>query len=264
MKNFSSQKSYKKANDRWPDVKWDYDRYHSHLEGKEVKHPVDMYLAGAAGYRIDSAWCVLEVEYGPKVEQKMAYKPTADYTPEDLWGITRLHVMEDAADSSKLESGHYPARIIQYQGRSTLLYYLTAIACQKANERFRKMSKHKEFSIDGMSGEDEGSFDPAEENGQNPSELLADEEIILGFQKVFKQAVDKLDPDHKYMLQMVLFQGMKQKEAGILIGLSECNAARAMKKIKTALSAEMQSYENLWDNKLFRDAWKEICTRCVE
>ena len=263
MKNLSSHKNYIKANNRWPNIKWEYDKYHNHVDGKEVKNPIDMYLAGAAGNRIDEAWLEIEVDLGPKVCQRMESKPKADYTTDDIWSITRLYIMDDDKKKPMLDSDRYPARIIQYQGRSSLLSYLITIACQKANERFRKMEKHNPLSIDNFKS-DESSFDPADKIEENPLLQLANEEVILSFQKTLKDAFEKLDPDQKYMLQMVLFQGMKQKDAGKMIGLSETNAARAMKKIKMILSNEMQRYEELWDNNLFRNACKEIMQRCME
>ena len=50
---------------RWPGVAFGRPEYAAHVGDPPPPFAVDMYLAGAAGYRVDEAWRVIERELGP-------------------------------------------------------------------------------------------------------------------------------------------------------------------------------------------------------
>ena len=264
MKKFNYEDEFTKADKKWPSIKWNKNQYINHAEtagGHQTEH---LYPAGAAGYRNKNAWQIIEEDFAPTVCQKMSYIAKADYSVEDLWSITRLHLMEEDKNKPKLDSDTYPARIIQYRGDTDLPSFMTIIAWQKARQRKRKIKDRNPISIDKLKDSEDGNFELKEKHSSDPFALIANEEVIMDFQKTLKETFDSLDTNHKYLLQMVLFQKMQKKEAGEKIGLDAFKTSRALKKIKESLSAKMQSYHDLWDNKQFRDAWTEICKRCLD
>lgn len=262
--NINYENEYNKASDKWPKINWDKSKYIDHVQQAGGSHYLDLYPAGAAGYRTQQAWHVIEEDFRPTVCQRIKFIAKADYAIEDIWSITRLHLMEEDINKPKLESDMHPARIIQYKGNTDLTRYLTSIACQKAQMRYRKIKDRTPLSIDQFKDNENGKYELEEKNTPNPLNMLADEEVIIRFQKTLKETFDSLDADHRYLLQMVLIRKMKKKEAGEKIGLNEWNTSRALKKIKETLSAKMQNYHELWDNKPFRDTWTDMCKRCLD
>jgi len=51
MASARQQQRYSAARQRWPAVKWPENAYRAHLNGEHPAHPVDLYLAGAAGHQ---------------------------------------------------------------------------------------------------------------------------------------------------------------------------------------------------------------------
>ena len=56
---------YDQATRRWPTVPWPRQGYAAHLGPDRPAHPIDLYVGGAAGHRIDQAWQVIDEDFGP-------------------------------------------------------------------------------------------------------------------------------------------------------------------------------------------------------
>ena len=87
------QKAFNNAASTWPSLKWPLESFQKHVAvdtAPKTAHLEDLYLAGSAGYREDSAWVVIEEEFGPKVQRVMEKKPKADLSVDDIWSQARL------------------------------------------------------------------------------------------------------------------------------------------------------------------------------
>src|SRR5688572_18547975 len=136
---------YQQAAARWPAVRWSEEAFARHLAadptGARPNHPLDLYLAGAAGQRIDSAWLAIETELGPAVRKVLQRQPSADWTADDLWSEARARLMDADPAAPPLPQGVKPARIIRYRGLVRLLNYLTVVAKRIAIERDRQLKR---------------------------------------------------------------------------------------------------------------------------
>jgi len=229
MAEFVIEKAYKNAISRWAKILWPKELFAKHVDGvrsHDVKplYLEDLYLAGAAGFRIDPAWEVIDSELSPRIMNSLANMPLADMTPQDAWSETLAKVIDDDAEKDPLPDGRRPAKIIRYRGLVKLLNYLLVISKRIAIQRNRK--KKPDCFLSALDG-----FDKAAPNtADSPTErLLTKDTMMLVFEKL-QQAYKSLSTEQRFLIMMVYRKGMRQKEAGKMIGFSESKTTRHLKK----------------------------------
>src|SRR5437660_5672012 len=168
MQSARVDEAYGQATSRWPGVAFGRPEYAAHVGDPPPPYAVDMYLAGAAGYRVDEAWRVIERELGPSTRGILRRQPTADLSVEELWNETLVRLMDEDAQRPPLPAGgRRPAKIVRYRGLVALLNYLTVVARRTAISRKRGM-REVSGSAPGDS-DDPGTAAPAEPAGATPT-----------------------------------------------------------------------------------------------
>ena len=140
---FVIEKAYKNAIARWAKILWPKELFARHVDcvrSNDVKpvHLEDLYLAGAAGSRIDPAWEVIDAELSGRIMNSLSNMPLADMTPQDAWSETLAKVIDDDTEKDPLPDGRRPAKIIRYRGLVKLINYLIVISKRIAIQRNRK------------------------------------------------------------------------------------------------------------------------------
>lgn len=248
--------AYADATRRWPGVSWPVEHYQSHLNGEAPPHAGDLYLSGAAGYRVDAAWALIETEFGPEVVRILKRLPTADYSLDDLWGDTRQKLIDDhPADDDPLlpdlpedagQPGARPAKIIRYRGKVPLVNYMVLAARRLAISRKRQMqSRCTTLSLSGGgggSGDDEDRpWEQPDSAAADPAEEAWDNEVAEALVRCLSNALDELSTEQRFLLRMVYDRGMMQKDAGQMLGWSPFKTSRQLKEATQRLGAALES-----------------------
>jgi len=260
MPEVDISKAYQQARQHWPEVDWDRQSYEAHVaEGERPVYPMDLYLAGAAGHRIDAAWITIENEQGPKAKKVLQRQPIADMTVDDLWSETITRLMENDTDRARLANGRLPARIIRYRGLVKLLNYLITIARRFAIQRNRKRRPRLSLSV---SGEDRSQADYQDTASPDPSEAVEQAEIAREMQTALGQAYNQLSAEQQFLIAMVYRQGMKQKKAGALLGWSEFKTCRQLAQAQRSLREGLKDLEGLDWSAALTAAWSGAWSEC--
>lgn len=245
------QSAYNQANQRWPEISWPLRDYKEHLEmipsnGTDVKYPIDYYLAGSAGHRVDLAWATIHEDIRPEVLKVLRRYPEGEYSIDDLWAETVLKLMDDDDRFSKLPDGRYHAKIIRYRGLVRLINYFITIARRLAIQQYRK-KKPESFSDELI---DKLKVDIT------PQDQISCKEQIRHIEKSLQKALDLLTEEQKFLIVMVYREGMKQKDVAKIIGLSDFTANR---RIKSAIKTIKESIvEIVNEGKLDLKIWQQV------
>ena len=229
MAEFVIEKAYKNAITRWAKIIWPKERFVKHVEcvrSNDVK-PIyleDLYLAGAAGYRLDPAWEVIESELSGRIISSLSHMPLADMTPRDAWSETLAKVIDDDTEKDLLADGRHPAKIIRYRGLVKLLNYLIVISKRIAIQRNRK--KKPDCFLSALEG-----FEKSSPNTESTPEqrLITKDTVKLVYERL-RQAYKSLTTEQRFLIMMVYRKGMRQKQAGKMLGFSESKTTRQLKK----------------------------------
>jgi len=229
MAEFVIEKAYKNAIARWAKILWPKELFARHVDGvrsNDVKpvHLEDLYLAGAAGFRIDPAWEVIDAELSGRIMNSLSHMPLADMTPQDAWSETIAKVIDDDTEKDPLPDGRRPAKIIRYKGLVKLLNYLIVISKRIAIQRNRK--KKPDYFLSALEGFDRA----APESADSPQQRLVTKDTMKLVYERLQQAYKSLTTEQRFLIMMVYRKGMRQKQAGKMLGFSESKTTRHLKK----------------------------------
>lgn len=216
---------YEIASHAWPTINWPETDYRAHLDshGAEAKHVADLYAACAAGHRLDSAWEAIQSGLGDTACRILRRVPTADYDIADLWSDTIAKLIEDAPGTDQtLPDGRKPSRMITYRARVSLLHYLITVAKRIAISRARR--KKPELGV--FSGDN--GLSPHDTRTPTPDDAASDQEDLKRLKPALAQALAQLSSEQRFLVVAVCGRGMKQKQAGSLIGWGESKASREL------------------------------------
>ncbi|MEM0914905.1 MAG: sigma-70 family RNA polymerase sigma factor [Planctomycetota bacterium] len=240
---------FEQARSRWPDVDWGASAFHEHVAAASSRHDGDLYLAWAAGHRIDAAWIAIDSEIGPRAQRIMGpMRRPADYPAEDLWSDTIAKHIADDPDRPALPDGRQPAMIIRYRGDASLLNYLLDTARKLAVSRYRKRKPDLTLDAPTSAGETDGPTRVsvlADRDADEPGEAAARREQHALIIEAMARAIAKLSDEQRFLLAMVYRDGMMQKDAGALLGWSPFKTSRQMKAAMKAVRAEVASCAGL-------------------
>lgn len=229
MAEFKIEKAYRNAVARWAKVVWPVGRFGEHVESirscnVEPVYMEDLYLAGAAGWRIDSAWEVIDAEFSGRLKRCVSSLPLADMTADDVWSEMLTKIIDEDNEREALPDGRQPAKIIRYQGLVKLLNYFIVIAKRIAIQRNRKKKPDSFFSmLDGLE-----KATPS--NTESPDKMLVTKDTLEIVFNRLAEAYESLTTEQRFLIMMVYRKGMLQKQAGKLLGWSESKTARQIKK----------------------------------
>jgi DNA-directed RNA polymerase specialized sigma24 family protein len=145
------------------------------------------------------------------------HQPTADFSADELWAETILRLIAEDAAQPVLADGKRPAYIIRYRGLVQLLNYFIVIAKRIAIGRKRRMKPTLSLSA----GSEEETAHDVPEDAPTPAQHAQASQDAIALRQAISAAYSRLSPEQRFLIAMVYRNGMKQKEAGTLLGWSE-------------------------------------------
>ena len=253
---------YERAAKRWAAVSWPLDNYRAHVGDEHPTHPIDLYLAGAAGHRVDAAWTVIEVELSDPTKRILTGLPKADYAIDDLWADARARLMENEPKGPQLPNGSPPARIIRYRGKVSLLNYFVVVARRLAIGRKRKIRP----TLSLAATEDGPAPDPADTATVAPDAAAERGEVAMAMRNALAEAWGRLPTEQRFLLAMIYGQGTKQKEAGAMLKWLPFKTNRQVKAAKATLKEALLALRDVeWTSQLtavwescWSEHWKDV------
>jgi len=245
------------ATEQWPRINWPRSAYSDHVtgvvrQGKIPKYLQDLYLAGAAGHRIDTAWEIIHKDIGPAVQNIMMRQPHANMAMEDLWSETVIHLVKNDHSRPCLPDGSQRAMIIRYLGLVKLINYCVTVASRIAIQKRRDSEREKRYIEQAPAKRKR-----VESNGKTSEQQVIKAEFAERIARPLAEAYAALSSEQQFLITMIYAQGMKQKEAGGLLGLSPYTTNRRVRDAIACLKRALRTIRvpvDAW-NEVWREAW---------
>lgn len=253
------REQYQQARQRWETVDWPMNEYSNHIGEENPPHPIDLYLGGAAGHRVDSAWVVMETQLKLQVCRIVSKLPTADMAVEDLWSEAITKQMADDGQRPVMTEGRRMAKIIRYRGLIALENYLVTACRRIAIQRHRK---RKPVLFATLSEEDRSGAVGRVVDTETPDEQAGRREMVDKLAAALKNAWANLPAKEQFVLVMVYQQGMQQKRAGTCVGWLEAKTSR---RTASAIGALREAITDAVGGELtpaLAAAWCGLWSRC--
>ena len=253
-----STRWYRTARMRWRGVDWPFARYRRHLGDDRPSHPEDLYLGGAAGERVSSAWTGLYDECRSPVIDRLHASPRGGMSSDDLWAEAVVRLMSDSKECGLLPDGRRPARIIRFRGRSSLRTYLYVTALRVGLDAHRRrQGRPATEGLDAMPSEP----DRRREVGgleRDPSPSSLDDEA-----RRFTEVLLSLSSRKRALLALVHGRGMPKSRAGSMLGCAPYTVSRELKLAIGELRERLQiSQDEAWP-RIRIDAWLRAWTHAA-
>ena len=170
-----------------------------------------------------------------------------------------MRIMENDTEQAMLADGRLPARIIRYRGLVKLLNYLITVARRIAIQRHRKRRPQLSFRSE---GEDQTKYAPKDPSSPAAGDIVEQAEIVRKMQNAIARSYSKLSAEQQFLISMVYRQGMKQKEAGALLGWSEFKTRRVVCKAMDILRRSVTDLESVSWTPSLASAWTGAWSQC--
>ncbi|MDG2423372.1 MAG: sigma-70 family RNA polymerase sigma factor [Phycisphaerales bacterium] len=229
------QALWESAQATWPEVNWPLEAYRLHLEDQSPTHPHDLYVAGAAGHRIQPAWSAIDEAYRVMVIRRLERSARADMEAEDLWSEAVARMMRDDPESGTNDQGEPVMHIARYRGLTKLPWHFLAAARTIAIDRHRKRERGPRQVSAEAAVEIEGSRQQDDPALQSSARELAD---VLSNAVV--QAFENLEARHQFLLAAIYRDGLGKADAGEVVGLSPWQTSRELRKAEEQLRLQVQ------------------------
>ena len=193
----------------------------------------DLCLIVACERNDDNAWSDLVERFTPTVRSAArsatANEDAAEELAQSIWAeLYGLRGDKDGKRSSKLA---------YYSGRGSLAGWLRAVVSQLAVDSYRKQSRlvqaEEDTELDRLAREM-----PLVSAGNTPaSSLLNPEQAIANrlagseLQDALNRAVKELQPEDRLLVKLYYFDGLRLREAGVVLGVHEATASRRLTRI---------------------------------
>jgi RNA polymerase sigma-70 factor (ECF subfamily) len=206
-------------------------------------HADDLCLIVACEGGDQQAWSDLVAQFGATVRSAARSASSNEDAAEDLaqsiWAeLHGLRVRDDGRSSGKLA---------YYSGRGSLGGWLRAVVGQLAVDQHRKSSRlvQTEFDTDfdrlaRESHQGEESFS-ATNAQQDPESALADQRAAGDVEAALAQALGELAPEDRLLVKLYYFDGLRLREAGVVLGVHEATASRRLTRIHTDVRVRVEA-----------------------
>ena len=225
------------ATQRWPRVKWPLAAYTAHAAERSLAHPCDLYLAGAAGYRLDTAWYEINGEVAKRCQGVFQSKGWGDNQEQrqTIWSDVIDEYIKPAGDHPRLPDGQYPTRLIKYGGRCALVTYICNLARLRAIDLIRESQRGREKGEAIASSPVLEAFAPDQLDPQLAK--MADRELAKLLRPRVKAAWRQMSEQQQSLLRLLLFKGIQKQKAGRVLGLEPWGVTRAFDKIQKIMES---------------------------
>lgn len=197
----------------------------------------DLCLIVACERGDENAWADLVARFTPTVRSAArsasANEDAAEDLAQSIWAeLYGLRVRDDGRRASKLA---------YYSGRGSLAGWLRAVVSQLSVDAFRKQSKlvqtEEDADLDRLARDAHVSETSgfAAAGAQNPEESLTNRFAKENLQQALTQALGELAAEDRLLVKLYYFDGLRLREAGVVLGVHEATASRRLTRVQTDL-----------------------------
>lgn len=248
------------AHERWPHIAWPLARFLTHVGESTPAHPHDLYIGGAAGWRVTPAWIELNASFAPKVRSVFRRLPTADMDEDELWSEVVAKLMEDHPEQEPdTDSGVRPCRLVSYRGDAALVNFLILVGRRIAISKARSTKPE-------VGGQ---AFEAAEASiGTNgtprPGTIREDREMFDAALATLRGALEGVPSEARAVFLLAKGHGVKQSTIAKRLGWSEAKVSRKITLATERLAEAISSDRKLDGFVPSAEAWEQIWRLCVD
>ena len=194
----------------------------------------DLCLIIACERNDEGAWSDLVERFTPIVRSAArsatANEDAAEDLAQSIWA--ELYGLRGGKD------GQRSSKLAYYSGRGSLAGWLRAVVAQLAVDTYRKQSRF-------VQTEEDADLDRlarnmpslSESHAATASSLLNPEQVIANrlagsdMQEALNRAVKELDAEDRLLVKLYYFDGLRLREAGVVLGVHEATASRRLMRI---------------------------------
>jgi RNA polymerase sigma-70 factor (ECF subfamily) len=206
-------------------------------------HADDLCLIVACERSDQEAWSDLVAQFGATVRSAARSASSNEDAAEDLaqsiWA--ELHGLRVRAD------GRLSGKIAYYSGRGSLGGWLRAVVGQLAVDQHRKTSRLVQTEVDAdfdrlarESHQGEESYS-TRTTAPDPESALADKSAAGDVEAALAGALGELAPEDRLLVKLYYFDGLRLREAGVVLGVHEATASRRLARIHTDVRARVEA-----------------------
>jgi RNA polymerase sigma-70 factor (ECF subfamily) len=206
-------------------------------------HADDLCLIVACERGDQQAWSDLVAQFGMTVRSAARSASSNEDAAEDLaqsiWAeLHGLRVRDDGRPSGKLA---------YYSGRGSLGGWLRAVVGQLAIDQHRKSSRLVQTELDTdfdrlarESHQAEDSFSAAHAP-PDPENALAEQRAAGDVEQALAQAFVELAAEDRLLVKLYYFDGLRLREAGVVLGVHEATASRRLTRIQAEVRERVEA-----------------------
>jgi RNA polymerase sigma-70 factor, ECF subfamily len=206
-------------------------------------HADDLCLVIACERGDQSAWGDLFEGYGATVRSAAraasSNEGMADDVAQSIWAdLHGLKVREDGKPAGKLA---------YYSGAGSLGGWLRAVVGQLAIDQHRRQSRlvqtEEDTDLDRLAHDARGesiTLNPFH-SAPSPEESLASDLASADVEKALGRALAELDDEDRLLMKLYYFDGLRLREAGVVLGVHEATASRRLTRIHGEVRTRVES-----------------------
>jgi RNA polymerase sigma-70 factor (ECF subfamily) len=196
-------------------------------------HADDLCLVIACERGDQGAWSDLFEGYGATVRSAArsasSNEAMADDVAQSIWAdLHGLKLREDGKPAGKLS---------YYSGAGSLGGWLRAVVGQLAIDQHRRQSRlvqtEEDADLERLAHDATGESDGAGafHSATGPEELLARSMASADVEKALARALADLSDEDRLLMKLYYFDGLRLREAGVVLGVHEATASRRLTRI---------------------------------
>jgi RNA polymerase sigma-70 factor (ECF subfamily) len=196
-------------------------------------HADDLCLIIACERGDQGAWNDLVSSFGATVRSAARSAASNEDSAEDvaqsIWA--ELHGLRARDD------GRPAGKIAYYSGRGSLGGWLRAVVAQLAVDQHRRQSRL-------VQPEEDADFDRLNLDAQtegplmsvsalaDPAQSLENRRAACDVEAALERAIDELTPEDRLLIKLYYFDGLRLREAGMVLGVHEATASRRLARVQ--------------------------------
>ena len=206
-------------------------------------HADDLCLIVACESGDQSAWDDLVERFGATVRSAARATSPNEDAAEDLaqsiWA--ELYGLRTRAD------GKPAGKLAYYSGRGSLGGWLRAVVGQLAIDQHRKSMRlvqtEEDADFDRLARESHSSEDAfsAAQSPSNPEAALVENRAAADIEIALSKAISELGSEDRLLVKLYYFDGLRLREAGIVLGVHEATASRRLTRVHAEIRKRVES-----------------------